>query len=95
MLLDDIEMKTHRVNELIELLHPAWQEDPDPLDAVFAKLAKEAGFQGELSELSDDILIYHLKMRGSAGTDQIPGLKKDYEEDFKTALLRARGVIKD
>ncbi|WP_163566538.1 DUF1040 family protein, partial [Klebsiella pneumoniae] len=24
-----------------------------------------------------------------------PGLKKDYEEDFKTALLRARGVIKD
>lgn len=29
MLLDDIEMKTHRVNELIELLHPAWQEDPD------------------------------------------------------------------
>ncbi|QLJ33912.1 DUF1040 family protein, partial [Serratia marcescens] len=22
-------MKTHRVNELIELLHPAWQEDPD------------------------------------------------------------------
>lgn len=48
-----------------------------------------------MSELSDDILIYHLKMRGSAGTDQIPGLKKDYEEDFKTALLRARGVIKD
>lgn len=32
-------------------------------------------------------------MRGSAGTDQIPGLKKDYEEDFKTALLRARGVV--
>lgn len=29
MLLDDIEMKTHRVNELIELLHPARQEDPD------------------------------------------------------------------
>ncbi|HCI6236213.1 TPA: DUF1040 family protein, partial [Klebsiella pneumoniae] len=23
------------------------------------------------------------------------GLKKDYEEDFKTALLRARGIIKD
>lgn len=96
MLLDDIEMKTHRVNELIELLHPAWQEDPDlNLMQFLQKLAKEAGFQGELSELSDDILIYHLKMRGNAGTDQIPGLKKDYEEDFKTALLRARGVIKD
>ncbi|MGC5215671.1 DUF1040 family protein, partial [Klebsiella pneumoniae] len=25
----------------------------------------------------------------------IPGLQKDYEEDFKTALLRARGVIKE
>ena len=22
-------MKTHRVNELIELLHPEWQKDPD------------------------------------------------------------------
>ena len=26
--------------------------------------------------------------------EPIPGLKKDYEEDFKTALLRARGIIK-
>ncbi|EAM1630002.1 DUF1040 family protein, partial [Salmonella enterica] len=25
----------------------------------------------------------------------IPGIQKDYEEDFKTALLRARGVIKE
>ncbi|EHE1631745.1 MAG TPA: hypothetical protein DEO80_01740, partial [Leclercia adecarboxylata] len=24
-----------------------------------------------------------------------PGIQKDYEEDFKTALLRARGVIKE
>ncbi|MGX3950653.1 DUF1040 family protein, partial [Klebsiella pneumoniae] len=23
------------------------------------------------------------------------GIQKDYEEDFKTALLRARGVIKE
>ena len=28
MLLDDIEMKTHRVNELIELLHPARRKIP-------------------------------------------------------------------
>ncbi|MGU5435323.1 DUF1040 family protein, partial [Klebsiella pneumoniae] len=27
--------------------------------------------------------------------DIIPGIQKDYEEDFKTALLRARGVIKE
>lgn len=46
MLLDDIEMKTHRVNELIELLHPAWQEDPDlNLMQFLQKLAKEAGFR--------------------------------------------------
>ncbi|WP_127959848.1 YihD family protein [Serratia microhaemolytica] len=89
-------MKTHRVNELIELLHPAWQQDPDlSLVQFLQKLAVEAGFQGALTDLSDDILIYHLKMRGSAATDQIPGLQKDYEVDFKTALLRARGVIKE
>ena len=71
MLLDDIEMKTHRVNELIELLHPARQEDPDLNLMQFCKTGEGSGLRGELSELSDDILIYHLKMRGSAGTDQI------------------------
>lgn len=89
-------MKCHRVNEVIELLHPEWQKDPDLNLAEFLlKLAKEAGFQGSLAELTDDILIYHLKMRNSSSTETIPGLKKDYEEDFKTALLRARGIIKD
>jgi uncharacterized protein YihD (DUF1040 family) len=34
-------------------------------------------------------------MRDSAKDAAIPGIKKDYEEDFKTALLRARGVIKE
>ena len=53
------------------------------------KLAKEAGYDGELSDLSDDILIYHLKMRDSSKDAVIPGIQKDYEEDFKTALLRA------
>ncbi|NHB97775.1 hypothetical protein BB987_14170 [Photorhabdus temperata] len=59
------------------------------------KLAKEAGFFGELSKLTDDILIYHLKMRDAEATGEIPGLKKDHEADFKTALLCARGVITD
>ena len=72
MLLDDIEMKTHRVNELIELLHPARQEDPDLNLMQFLQNWRRKRASGELSELSDDILIYHLKMRGSAGTDQIP-----------------------
>ncbi|MFA3763055.1 YihD family protein [Yersinia sp. 2544 StPb PI] len=89
-------MKCHRVNELIELLHPAWQQEPDlNLVQFLQKLSEEAGFEGNFADLTDDILIYHLKMRGSASTEVIPGLKKDYEEDFKTALLRARGIIKD
>jgi len=67
-------MKNHRLNELIALLQPAWQQEP------------------ECHLL--DILIYHLKMRDADSTTEIPGIRKDYEADFKTALLRARGVIK-
>ncbi|ELV7529500.1 YihD family protein [Edwardsiella ictaluri] len=89
-------MKCHRVNELIELIHPAWQQEPDlNLMQFLQKLADEAGYKGALADLTDDILIYHLKMRDSEKSAVIPGLQKDYEEDFKTALLRARGVIKD
>ncbi|TLV22410.1 DUF1040 family protein [Klebsiella indica] len=89
-------MKCKRLNEVIELLQPAWQKDPElNLMQFLQKLAKEAGYTGELSDLSDDILIYHLKMRDSAKEAVIPGIQKDYEEDFKTALLRARGVIKE
>ena len=92
-------MKCKRLNEVIELLQPAWQKEPDlNLLQFLQKLAKESGFagyDGELSDLSDDILIYHLKMRDSSKDAVIPGIQKDYEEDFKTALLRARGVIKE
>lgn len=89
-------MKCHRLNEVIELLQPVWKENSDlNLVEMLQKLADEAGFKGDLSELTDDILIYHLKMRGKSRDEAIPGLKKDYEEDFKTAILRARGIIKD
>ncbi len=89
-------MKCHRLNELISLLQPAWQKEPDlNLLQFLQKLAAESGFSGPIDQLTDDILIYHLKMRDADKTEEIPGLKKDYEEDFKTALLRARGVIKD
>ncbi|WP_237387557.1 YihD family protein [Xenorhabdus sp. Sc-CR9] len=89
-------MRCHRLNEIIELLHPVWKNEPDlNLLELLQKLAGEAGFTGSLTELTDDILIYHLKMRGTDNHAEIPGLKKDYEEDFKTALLRARGIIKD
>lgn len=89
-------MKCHRLNEVIELLHPVWKDNSDlNLVELLQKLADEAGFKGSLSELTDDVLIYHLKMRGSDSHEAIPGLKKDYEDDFKTAILRARGIIKD
>lgn len=89
-------MKCKRLNEVIELLQPAWQKEPElNLMQFLQKLATEASYDGELTDLSDDILIYHLKMRDSAKEAVIPGIQKDYEEDFKTALLRARGVIKE
>lgn len=88
-------MKTHRVNELIELLHPEWQKDPDlNLVEFLLKLAAEAKYDGQLESLTDDVLIYHLKMRNSKKDDMIPGIAKDCEDDFKTAILRARGIIK-
>ena len=89
-------MKCHRLNEVIELLHPVWKDNSDlNLVELLQKLADEAGFKGNLSDLTDDILIYHLKMRGIDSNEAIPGLKKDYEDDFKTAILKARGIIKD
>jgi uncharacterized protein YihD (DUF1040 family) len=88
-------MKCHRVNELIELIHPEWQKDSDlNLLEFLVKLAKEAAYEGKLEELTDDVLIYHLKMRNSKKDEMIPGLAKDQEDDFKTALLKARGIIK-
>ncbi|MTC42635.1 YihD family protein [Providencia sp. wls1921] len=89
-------MKCHRLNEVIELLHPVWKDNSDlNLVQLLQKLADEAGFKGSLSELTDDVLIYHLKMRGTGSNAVIPGIQKDYEDDFKTAILRARGIIKD
>lgn len=87
-------MPCHRIEELLQLLEPEWQNDPDcNLVAFIAKLAAEAGYQGQLQDLTDDVLIYHLKMRNSSKDEVIPGIKKDYEDDFKTAILRARGII--
>ena len=88
-------MKCHRLNEVLELLQTYWSKDPDlNLMQILQKIAKEAGDDGELSELSDEVIIYHLKMADKDKNEPIPGIKKDYEEDFKTALLKARGIIK-
>ncbi|WP_120513874.1 YihD family protein [Photobacterium salinisoli] len=88
-------MAEHRMTELLTLLRPYWQQHPDlSLSEVMTQLAKEAGFQGPLAEVSDDMLIYQLKMRQEKQEAMIPGLAKDCEPDFKTALLKARGIIK-
>lgn len=69
-------MKCKRLNEVIELLQPAAKEPDLNLLQFLQKLAKESGFDGELADLTDDILIYHLKMRDSAKDAVIPGLQK-------------------
>ncbi|MEZ9651159.1 YihD family protein [Vibrio lentus] len=87
-------MKCHRIEELLELMEPEWQKDQElNLLEFIIKLSKEAGYQGKLEELTDDVLIYNLKMRNSEKDEMIPGLKKDQEDDFKTAILKARGII--
>ncbi|WP_394252441.1 YihD family protein [Vibrio profundi] len=87
-------MKCHRIEELLELLEPEWQKDQElNLLEFILKLSSEAGYEGKLEDLTDDVLIYHLKMRNSDKEEMIPGLKKDQEDDFKTAILKARGII--
>lgn len=89
-------MTTERINELIELLQYHWEKEPSlHLGSFLQKLADEAGFTSHIKELPDDVLIYHLKLRNLDKTADIPGLQKDFEPDFKTALLRARGILKD
>ncbi|MGC9423107.1 YihD family protein [Vibrio sp.] len=88
-------MQCHRIEELLELLEPEWQKASElNLVQFICQLAQEAGYKGALESLTDDVLIYHLKMRNSSKDDVIPGIKKDYEDDFKSAILRARGIIK-
>ncbi|MBU2897622.1 YihD family protein [Vibrio hepatarius] len=87
-------MTCHRIRELLELLESEWNKDQQlNLIPFIIQLAKEAGYQGPIQELTDDVLIYHLKMRNSPTDEMIPGLRKDQELDFKSALLKARGVI--
>lgn len=87
-------MKCHRVNEVIELIHPEWKKEPElNLMQFIMKLAEETKYEGKLEDLTDDVLIYHLKMRNSEKDEMIPGLAKDQENDFKTAILKARGLL--
>ena len=88
-------MKYHRIEELLTLLEPEWKKEQELNLAEFIMtLAQKAGHKGPLEELTDDILIYHLKMQNKSKNEMIPGLQKDQEDDFKTAILKARGIIK-
>ncbi|MEF1226124.1 DUF1040 family protein, partial [Vibrio fortis] len=52
-------MKCHRIEELIELMEPEWQKDQElNLLEFIIKLSKEAGYEGKLEDLTDDVLIY-------------------------------------
>lgn len=87
-------MKCKRLEEVLELLGEHWRKEPDlHLIDLLHKLAVEVGKPADLNALRDEVLIYQLKMRGKDSTEVIPGIKKDYEDDFKTALLKARGII--
>lgn len=85
-------MSCHRINELIELLTPEWQKQGHlNLVEIIELLARDAGHKGPLNDVTDDLLIYHLKMKDTPADAMIPGIAKDVEVDFKEALLKARG----
>ena len=85
----------HRIEELLELLQDEWLKEQDlNLLQFLQKIATEAGYAEPLQSISDDTLIYQLKMRSRGESEMIPGLAKDVVPDFKEALLRARGIIK-
>ena len=86
-------MQCHRINELLELLKDEWMTSQnDSLMSFLGKMAEEAGHKGDLRAMNDDMLIYHLKMRSRDHHEMIPGIAKDCVDDFKTAILKARGI---
>ena len=90
----DSQLDSHRVDELLELLKPYWLKNKElSLMEILALLSKESGFDKPIAELSDEVIIYHLKMDQIGKDDMIPGIAKDCEEDFQTALLKARGLL--
>ena len=86
-------MQCHRVNEVLELLKPYWLKNKElNLMELLALISKESGFDKPLEQLSDEVIIYHLKMDQTEKDEMIPGIAKDCEDDFQAALLKARGL---
>ena len=89
-------MKCKRLEELLELLGEHWRKQPDlHLIDILQQLSEEVGEPNNYPALRDEVLIYQLKMRNSDKHEPIPCIKKDYEDDFKSAIVRARGILKD
>jgi len=87
-------MQAHRINEILTLIKPYWLKNQDlSLIEVLQQISTEAGFDKPLTELTDEVIIYHLKMDQTEKNDMIPGIAKDCEDDFQTALLKARGLL--
>ena len=87
-------MQEHRINEILELIKPYWLKNKESsLLDILKLISKESGFDKPVSEITDEVIIYHLKMDQTEKDDMIPGIAKDCEEDFQTALLKARGLL--
>jgi uncharacterized protein YihD (DUF1040 family) len=87
-------MQEHRINEILELIKPYWLKNKDlNLLEIVSLIAKQSGFDKPLTDLTDEVIIYHLKMDQTEKGAMIPGIAKDCEEDFQTALLKARGLL--
>lgn len=87
-------MQAHRINEILELIKPYWLKNQElSLLEILQLIATESGFDKSVAELTDEVIIYHLKMAQTAKGDMIPGIAKDCEDDFETALLKARGLL--
>lgn len=87
-------MDAHRVNEMLELMKPYWLKNKElSLLGILQQITSESGFDKPVSEITDEVIIYHLKMDQTKAGEVIPGIAKDYEDDFQTALLKARGLL--
>ena len=87
-------MQSHRINEILELIKPYWLKNQElSLLEILKLISKESGFDKPIAELTDEVIIYQLKMDQTAKGEMIPGIAKDCEDDFQTALLKARGLL--
>ncbi|TEW54119.1 DUF1040 family protein [Psychromonas sp. RZ22] len=87
-------MDNHRINEILDLIKPYWLKNKElSLLELLQLLSTESGFNKPISELTDEVIIYHLKMDQTEKGDMIPGIAKDCEDDFQAALLKARGLL--